>query len=143
MSTDKKKTKGTPDGVDVHVGQRLKVRRKLLGLSQEKLAETIGLTFQQIQKYERGMNRISAGRLYQFSKVLEVPISFFFENLKQSASNSVQNLGLSDNGQDAFMHDDFMNSDETLDLVRVYYSIKDKDKRKDIVRFIKSMVDKG
>lgn len=139
MNTKKKKTKGTPDGVDIHVGQRLKVRRKLLGLSQEKLAETIGLTFQQIQKYERGMNRISAGRLYQFSKVLEVPVNFFYENLKQNASNPPANLGLSDNDQESFAHDDFMNSDETLDLLRVYYSIEDKEKRKDIVRFIKSM----
>ena len=68
-----RKTKGTPDSVDVHVGQRLRVRRSLLGMSQEKLAEAIGLTFQQIQKYERGVNRVSAGRLFQFSKILDVP----------------------------------------------------------------------
>ncbi|MGB4058217.1 MAG: helix-turn-helix transcriptional regulator, partial [Alphaproteobacteria bacterium] len=81
MTPHAKKTKGTPDPVDVHVGQRLRVRRSLLGMSQEKLADSIGLTFQQIQKYERGMNRISAGRLFQFSKVLSVPITYFYDQI--------------------------------------------------------------
>src|SRR4051812_16255430 len=81
MATQTRKTKGTPDPVDVHVGQRLRVRRSLMGLSQEKLAESIGLTFQQIQKYERGMNRISAGRLYQFSKILDVPVTYFYDQI--------------------------------------------------------------
>lgn len=139
MVTKQKKTKGTPDAVDVHVGQRLKVRRSLLGLSQEKLAESIGLTFQQIQKYERGMNRISAGRLYQFSKILDVPVSYFYENLKKIASNTSTAIGLSDNEQEAFISNDLMDNKETLDLVRMYYSIEDEEMRKDIFKFIKSM----
>lgn len=68
---------GSPNPIDVYVGARVKMRRTLLGMSQEKLGEAIGLTFQQVQKYERGLNRISASRLFDISKVLEVPIGFF------------------------------------------------------------------
>src|SRR5215216_762258 len=70
----------TPNPIDVRVGARLRLRRKMLGLSQEKLGEAIGLTFQQIQKYERGANRIGASRLYELSRVLDMPVSFFFED---------------------------------------------------------------
>lgn len=137
-----KKTKGLPDKVDVHVGSRLRVRRTLLGMSQEKLANAIGLTFQQVQKYERGLNRISAGRLYQFSRILDIPVSFFYENINQNSSES---LGLSDNDQDDFYYDsdeDVMENKETLDLLRAYYSIQDETARKDILKFIKSMAQK-
>src|SRR6185369_2529188 len=68
----------TPSPVDVHVGSRVRLRRTLLGMSQEKLGTAIGLTFQQIQKYERGSNRIGSSRLYEFAKVLDVPVSYFF-----------------------------------------------------------------
>ena len=135
----KMKTKGTPNEMDVHVGQRLRVRRSLLGLSQEKLAESIGLTFQQIQKYERGTNRVSAGRLFELSKVLDVPVSYFFEQYGQSSQGSSGNLGLADNDQEEFKQEDVMSSKETLELVRVYYSVEDPEARKDIIKFIKSM----
>ena len=139
----KTKTKGTPNEMDVHVGQRLRVRRALLGLSQEKLAESIGLTFQQIQKYERGTNRISAGRLFELSKILDVPVSYFFEQFGNAQSSMLSTQGgLSDNEQDGFEHDDIMSRKETLDLVRVYYSVEDPDARKDIMKFIKSMSDR-
>lgn len=72
---------GTSHPVDIHAGARLRDRRKLLGISQEQLADTVGLTFQQIQKYERGANRMGASRLYQFADVLEVPVTYFFEDL--------------------------------------------------------------
>ena len=72
---------GSPNPIDVHVGSRVKLRRTLLGLSQEKLGEAIGLTFQQVQKYERGLNRIGASRLFDISKVLEVPVGFFYEDM--------------------------------------------------------------
>lgn len=74
-----------PHPVDLYVGQRLRERRILLGISQEGLGHTIGLTFQQIQKYERGTNRISASKLYLLSTVLEVPVAYFFEGLKSPA----------------------------------------------------------
>src|SRR3989339_270854 len=72
---------GTPRPVDVHVGQRLRQRRTLLGMSQEKLGEAVNLTFQQIQKYERGANRIGASRLFQLGQVLDVSVSYFFEDM--------------------------------------------------------------
>lgn len=77
----KRGRRGSPESwsVDSHVGQRVRMRRTLLGLSQEKLGEAIGLTFQQVQKYERGSNRISAGTLYRLGQVLDVPVSFFFD----------------------------------------------------------------
>lgn len=141
MTADKKrKSKGSPDSVDVHVGQRLRVRRSLLGLSQEKLAEAVGLTFQQVQKYERGLNRISAGRLYQFSKILDIPVSYFYEQLGTNTSQA--GPGLADNDQEGFISGDLLENKETLDLIRVYYSIEDKETRKDIMRFIKSMASK-
>lgn len=139
----KKKTKGGPDKVDVHVGSRLRVRRTLLGISQEKLAHAIGLTFQQIQKYERGLNRISAGRLYQFSRILDIPISYFYDNMATETSGS--GPGMSDTKQDGFQVDDtkdFMDKKETINLLRAYYSIEDENIRKDMLRFIKSMAQK-
>jgi len=134
-----RKTKGTPDSVDVHVGQRLRVRRSLLGMSQEKLAEAVGLTFQQVQKYERGVNRISAGRLFQFSKILDVPIAYFYDQIGSDKNQPA--LGMSDNDQESFGggEEDIMQRKETIDLVRAYYSVDDPAKRKEMLRFIKTM----
>jgi len=84
----KRGRRGSPESwsVDAHVGQRVRMRRTLLGMSQEKLGEAIGLTFQQVQKYERGSNRISAGTLYRLSQVLDVPVSFFFDTYNDADS---------------------------------------------------------
>jgi len=84
-----RKTKGKPNSMDEHVGARLRLRRGLIGLSQEKLAEAIGLTFQQIQKYERGTNRISAGRLHDLSRILDVPVSYFFDSFAGGAAQAL------------------------------------------------------
>ncbi len=140
-----KKTKGVPDSVDVHVGNRLRLRRTLLGVSQEKLASAIGLTFQQIQKYEKGLNRISAGKLYQLSKVLDISVQYFYDNITQASNNS--KAGLADNPQDTFKYapdndKDILEQKETHDLLKVYYSIEDENTRKDILKFIKSMAQK-
>ena len=139
----KMKTKGVPSDIDIHVGQRLRVRRSLMGLSQEKLAESTGVTFQQIQKYERGTNRISAGRLYELSNILDVPVTYFFEQISGGSSHSVM-PGMSDNAQDSFSHDreDVMSTRETLELVKTYYAIKDPEFRKDVMKFVKSMAEK-
>jgi transcriptional regulator with XRE-family HTH domain len=139
MAATKRKTKGTANSVDVHVGQRLRVRRSLLGLSQEKLAEAIGLTFQQVQKYERGMNRISAGRLYQFSRILDVPVAYFFEQLGHIPENQNIARGFSDNEQEGFLAPDLMHSKETLDLLRAYYSIPSEKSRRNIYKYIKAV----
>lgn len=137
MTANKRKTKGTADSVDAHVGKRLQLRRSLLGLSQEKLGEAVGLTFQQIQKYEKGLNRISSGNLYKFSKILEVPVAYFFEAM--DAANAAASYGLSDNDQEEFVGNDVMQSRETVELVRTYYAIKDPELRKDAVKFMKSI----
>ncbi len=83
--------------VDEHVGTRIRVRRMLLGMSQEKLGEGLGLTFQQIQKYENGVNRVSAGRLFQLSKILNVPVPYFFDNVPVDAASHARRL--SDGGK--------------------------------------------
>ncbi|TAL02822.1 MAG: XRE family transcriptional regulator, partial [Rhodospirillaceae bacterium] len=86
---------GKPNPVDVHVGNRVRLRRTLLGMSQEKLGESLGLTFQQVQKYERGANRIGASRLWDLSRVLDCPVAFFFEEMDQAtASASPRNLSV-------------------------------------------------
>lgn len=137
---------GSPNPVDIHVGTRLKQRRVLLGISQEKLAEAIGITFQQIQKYERGANRISASRLFQFSKLLNVPVSYFFEKFSESGGTKDNGLsyGLADNAQEEFssknsIDEDIMNRKETLNLLRVYYSVKDEKARKDMLAVLKTI----
>ena len=106
-----KKTKGTPDEVDKYVGQRLRVRRSLLGMSQEKLANAIGLTFQQIQKYERGLNRISAGMLFKFSRILEIPFDYFA-------------TGFDDCEKLEF--EDFLQDKKTLTILQKYKTIQEK-----------------
>src|SRR5581483_4327424 len=90
----RRKSEG-PNPIDVHVGARVRLRRTALGMSQEKLGDAIGLTFQQVQKYERGTNRIGASRLYELSRVLEVPVSFFFEELDHEVIAGTRIAGLS------------------------------------------------
>ena len=80
--------KRKPNSVDVHVGRRVRLRRTLLGMTQTSLGEAIGLTFQQVQKYERGTNRISSSRLYELSRVLDVPVEFFFEEMPPAVAAS-------------------------------------------------------
>jgi transcriptional regulator with XRE-family HTH domain len=149
MSAAEGRAKSKPDPMDIHVGQRLKMRRSLLGMSQEQLADFIGLTFQQIQKYERGANRISASRLHSFSRILQVPIDFFFDNFKDNSDGSFSQdanmpayAGLSDNKQAPLVQDeDIMKSKETIELLRAYYSVEDKAKRKDLLKLFKSMTE--
>ncbi len=132
-----------PSPIDIHVGSRIRLRRTLLGMSQERLGEALGLTFQQVQKYERGVNRVGASRLFDLSRVLDVPISFFFDDLPESLANTYgshlnrRGGGLSEM-QDGFT-DDALNRRETLELVRAYYRITDPAVRKRVFDLIKSM----
>ncbi len=133
---------GSPNPIDVHVGSRVKLRRTLLGMSQEKLGEAIGLTFQQVQKYERGLNRIGASRLYDISKVLEVSIGFFFEEMdEQVAERSPRMLagavGLAE--EPASFNYDPMSKRETLELVRAYYRIQDRNVARKVFELVKSL----
>ncbi len=133
---------GDPRPVDVHVGGRVRVRRTLLGMSQEKLGAAVGLTFQQIQKYERGANRIGASRLFELSRVLDVPISFFFDGMtkavKAGPGGRRGRAGLSDQGQETFKRDPLAKR-ETLELVRAYYKINDPKVRKRLFELVKSI----
>ena len=131
---------GTPNPVDVHVGSRLRSRRSFLSFSQGKLGKAVGLTFQQIQKYERGTNRIGASRLYAFSRVLQVPVAYFFEDMPPeiSGKNKKSVPGLSGRFQEAFSADS-LDKRETLDLVRAYYRIKDPNVRKRFYGLVKSL----
>jgi transcriptional regulator with XRE-family HTH domain len=125
---------GRPNPVDVHVGSRVRLRRTLLGMSQEKLADALGLTFQQVQKYERGANRIGASRLHQLSRILEVPVSFFFEEMGASPPPAAH-----PGGDGAGFEHDPMTKRETLELVRAYYRIPDEKVRKRIFEMVKAV----
>ena len=135
---------GRPSPIDVHVGSRIRLRRTLLGMSQERLGEALGLTFQQVQKYERGVNRVGASRLFDLSRVLDVPISFFFDDMPEQLATAYggqtprRPSGFSET-QDRF-GDETLNRRETLELVRAYYKITDASVRKRVFELIKSLV---
>lgn len=135
---------GRASPIDVHVGARIRLRRTLLGMSQERLGEALGLTFQQVQKYERGVNRVGASRLFDLSRVLDVPISFFFEDMPEAlaapVAHRMQAAGFAE-PQEGFGNpaDDAMSRRETLELVRAYYRITDPAVRKRVFELIKSM----
>ena len=130
-----------PSPIDVHVGSRVRLRRTLLGMSQEKLGEALGLTFQQVQKYERGVNRIGASRLFDLARVLDVPIGFFFDDMPDalggSGATARRSLGLADS-QDGF-EDDTLHRRETLELVRAYYRITAPEVRRRVLDLVRSL----
>lgn len=113
-----------PNPIDIHVGSRVRLRRTLMGMSQEKLGAALGLTFQQVQKYERGANRVGASRLYDLSRVLEVPVSYFFEEIDPGAATAAEarRTGLAEPPSAPYEADPMMRR-ETLELVRAYYRI--------------------
>lgn len=134
---------GQPNPIDVHVGNRIRLRRTLLGLSQEKLAALLGLTFQQVQKYEKGMNRVGASRLWDISKVLETPINFFYEDMdKEVANQSPRTFSIS-NAEDLILAEeeadfssDPMLRQETIELVKAYYKIPNRKAAKSLYNLI-------
>lgn len=132
---------GVPNPIDIHVGGRVRLRRTLLGMSQERLGEMIGLTFQQVQKYERGSNRIGASRLYDLSRVLEVPISFFYEDMSVETAGQSPRLraGLSEGVTEPYAEADPLNRAETLELIRAYYRIKDPKVRQRLFELCQAM----
>ena len=119
---------GQPNPIDIHVGNRIRQRRMLLNMSQEKLADLLGLTFQQVQKYEKGMNRVGASRLWDISKVLKTTISFFYEDMdKDIADQSPRTFNtqhsLRFEEEKTEFESDPMSREETIELVRAYYKI--------------------
>ncbi len=143
MNTDKE---SRPSPIDIHVGGRIRLRRTLMGMSQERLGEALGLTFQQVQKYERGVNRVGASRLFDLSRVLDVSISFFFDDMPEPIAGLHGNHhttrvagGFAEAQQDGFGADEALNRRETLELVRAYYRITEPSVRKRVFELIKSM----
>lgn len=134
---------GKPNPVDVHVGSRVRLRRTLLGMSQEKLGEAIGLTFQQVQKYERGANRIGASRLFDLSRVLDVPVSFFFDDMPAETMNAPFSMDEDDEERVTEYEPDPMAKRETLELVRAYYRITDPGVRKRLFELTKAVANNG
>mgnify|MGYP000518504175 CR=1 FL=1 len=108
--------------IDLHVGRRLRRRRRLLGLTQQSLAEQVGIRFQQIQKYECGANRVSAARLFELSEALSVPVQYFYEGLSEKN-------GLYDEPNPEILAPDVLSKKETMDLVRAYYSLSPEPRR--------------
>ncbi len=126
----------TAHPVDIHVGKKVRARRKMLGLSQDDLGKSIGVTFQQVQKYERGTNRVGSSRLYELSKVLSVPVGFFFDGFSAEQKNSEEYSFAED--EQAFERD-ASNNKETMSLVQSYYRIKDPAIRNKMLGLIKAL----
>ncbi len=127
-----------PHPVDIYVGSRVRLRRTLKGMSQQKLAGQLGLTFQQVQKYERGTNRIGASRLFELSQILDVPTSFFFDGLTSADSVRTTSPGFSDVPQRSYEADQFSKR-EILELVRAYDRIGDRDVRDRVFAMVKAI----
>ena len=128
-----------PNPVDIHVGGRIRLRRMMNGLSQERLGEQMGLTFQQIQKYEKGTNRVGASRLFHLAQVLEVPVSYFFEDLEaETESHGIP--GFAETKSQDFVLE-FLNSREGLELNRAFVKIQDPQVRRRLIELIRSMAD--
>lgn len=132
MKANKKK----PNPIDIHVGSRIRLRRTMLSMSQEKLGEALGITFQQIQKYEKGTNRVGASRLQNISAVLNVPVSFFFEDAPGEQVS--EQVGMSEASSSNYVVD-FLSSSEGLQLNRAFIKIEDPKIRRKIIDLTKAL----
>ena len=127
-----------PNPIDAHVGHQIRQRRATLGISQEQLAGVLGLSFQQVQKYERGVNRVGASRLHDLARALDVPIGYFFEDAPGATPGpSTAMRGMHETQQN--LDEDILNRRETLDLVRAFSSITDADVRHRVLELIRSL----
>ncbi|MGA9658376.1 MAG: helix-turn-helix transcriptional regulator [Asticcacaulis sp.] len=130
------KTERTPNPVDLHVGARVRMRRKFLGMSQEGLAETIALTFQQVQKYERGSNRVSASKLYEISKALKAPVAYFFEGYGEH--DAIE--GFSESESEQFVHG-FLMTTEGIELAESFPRIRNAKHRRRILELVRALAE--
>lgn len=127
-----------PNPIDVHVGSRVRLQRMLRGISQEKLGEQLGLTFQQIQKYEKGVNRIGASRLWDLANVLQVPVQFFYDEAPVGEGRTVPQPGMAEKAADAYVFE-FLNTREGLELNRAFARITDPKMRRAVLDLVRSM----
>jgi transcriptional regulator with XRE-family HTH domain len=131
-----------PNPMDAHVGTRVRLRRMLLGMSQEKLGEHLGLTFQQVQKYEKGVNRIGASRLFDLSRVLGVPVQFFYDEAPADVSGSPVPAGFGEQPDESYVVE-FLSTREGLELNKAFVKIADAKVRRSIVELVRSLGDDG
>jgi transcriptional regulator with XRE-family HTH domain len=129
--------KKTPNPIDRHVGSRVRMRRMLAGVSQEKLGEALGLTFQQVQKYEKGSNRISASRLQQIAQMLEVPVAFFFEGAPTGAAPEG---GFADMAATSYVSD-FLATSEGVQLTKAFVRIRNPRVRRRVVELVEALAE--
>lgn len=132
--------------VDVYVGRRLRLKRTIMGMSQESLGKATGVTFQQIQKYERGINRMGASRIYHFAKLLNVPVSYFFEGYGDmelaDGGDVAASYAVAEPEMQMFDHEN-VSSRETMDIMRAYYKIKNPSVRKRIADLVKAVAEEN
>lgn len=140
--TDTRKTKDSAGSRDKIFGMRLRQRRTFLGYSQQMLGDAVGMTFQQIQKYEHGTNKISASRLIDFSRVLGVPVSYFFAGVGDIGEKTPKALMVSDVSQ-ASLDEDPMLKKESVQLLKYYYEITDEEMRKSIQKIVRQMAEQS
>ena len=130
--------KKAPNPIDKHVGSRVRMRRMMLGMSQEKLGDALGLTFQQVQKYEKGTNRIGASRLQQISQILQVPVAFFFEGAPVISGEFEPSSGMNEAPSPAYVSD-FLATSDGLALTKAFMGIKDAKLRRRIVDLVEQI----
>ncbi len=130
------RTKKCPHPVDIHVGKRVRLCRIRMGLSQEKLGDSVGSSYQQIQKYEKGVNRISASCLFKLSQLLDVPVQFFFEGLSSVGSSA--DLGISELDTEAFLYK-ILNTSDALELTQAIIKIEDSKVRRSVIDLVRSL----
>jgi len=134
MAEEKKQ----PNPIDIHVGSRVRLKRTLMSMSQEKLGESLGITFQQVQKYEKGTNRIGASRLQQISGILKTPVSFFFDDAPGFSANAEGGFAETESANYVV---DFLSTSEGLQLNKAFVKIKDPQVRKKIIDLVRSLND--
>lgn len=135
---DSSKADRAPNPVDLHVGARVRMRRKFLGMSQEGLAESIALTFQQVQKYERGSNRISASKLYEISRALKAPVAYFFEGYGESEMVD----GFSESESEQFVHG-FLMTTEGIELAEAFPRVKSPKLRRKVLDLVRALAEEA
>lgn len=133
--------KKSPNPIDIHVGGRVRLRRMLIGMSQERLGELLDLTFQQVQKYEKGTNRIGASRLYQIAKYLGVNVQFFFEDVVDNAGAKMSQGGFAEANEASSSVMNFVSSAEGLELNRSYARIPDPVVRRKILELVRCLAE--
>ena len=137
MTHDEASKRSGPHPIDVYVGSRVKLRRMILGMSQETLGKSLGLTFQQIQKYEKGVNRIGASRMFELSQLLDVPVQFFYDGFG-AAPRPANGFAEDETGESVM---DLVNSPEGVQLCRYFAGISDLEVRKRVLELVKSIAE--